>query len=259
MLQGTLPLDFSQCQRWRNGCERWRPAGELFNPRYASVQRIDTTTAKAFVQEHHYSHSFPASRVNAGLFVKKPFQKEILAGCATFSVPMTQAVVPALLDGLQPSLGVELGRFVLLDEVEANGETWTLARAFKVLREALPAIRGVVSYCDPEPRYSKTGELVKKGHVGTIYRAHNATPRGRSKPRTLLLAPDGSVANERALSKLRNGESGADYVEGMLRSMGAEARRLSESGADYVRRLIDTGFLRRKKHPGNLAFSWNLK
>ena len=77
MLQGTLPLDFSQCQRWRNGGERWRPAGELFNPRYASVQRIDTTTAKAFVQEHHYSHSFPASRVNAGLFVKKPFQKEI--------------------------------------------------------------------------------------------------------------------------------------------------------------------------------------
>ena len=87
MLQGTLPLDFSQCQRWRNGRERWRPAGELFNPRYASVQRIDTTTAKAFVQEHHYSHSFPASRVNAGLFVKKPFQKEILAGFATFSVP----------------------------------------------------------------------------------------------------------------------------------------------------------------------------
>jgi len=163
MLQGTLPLDFSQCQRWRNGGERWRPAGELFNPRYASVQRIDTTTAKAFVQEHHYSHSFPASRVNAGLFVKKPFQKEILAWCATFSVPMTQAVVPALLDGLQPSLGVELGRFVLLDFTSTRISG---ARAFKVLRE---------------------------------------------------------------------------------------------SGADYVRRLIDTGFLRRKKHPGNLAFSWNLK
>ena len=182
MFQAPLPLDFSQCQRWRHGRERWRPAGEVFNPSYASVQRIDTATAKAFVQEHHYSHSFPASRVNAGLFVKKPFQKEILAGCATFSVPMTQAVVPALLDGLHPSQGVELGRFVLLDEVEANGETWTLARAFKVLREALPAIRGVVSYCDPEPRYSKTGDLVKKGHVGTIYRAHNATLAAAPSP-----------------------------------------------------------------------------
>lgn len=259
MFQASLPLDFSQCQRWRNGRERWRPSGELFDPRFASVQRIDTATAKAFIQEHHYSHSFPASRVNAGLFMKKPFQKEILAGCATFSVPMTQAVVPALLDGLHPSLGVELGRFVLLDEVEANGETWTLARAFKVLREALPSICGVVSYCDPEPRYSKTGDLVKKGHLGTIYRAHNAIPRGRSKPRTLLLAPDGSVANERALSKLRNGESGADYVERKLRDMGAASRLGNEDGSRYVERLVDTGFLRRQRHPGNFAFSWNLK
>ena len=259
MHQVALPLDFSQCQRWRNGRERWRPSGELFDPRYACVQRIDTATAKAFVREHHYSHSFPASRVNAGLFVKKPFQKEVLAGCATFSVPMTQAVVPALMDGLHPSLGVELGRFVLLDEVPANGETWTLARAFQVLRDALPEIRGVISYCDPEPRYSKTGDLVKKGHVGTIYRAFNATPRGRSKRRMLLLTPDGSVVNERAVSKLRNGESGAGYVEAMLLSMGADARRLSESGADYLKRLIDTGFFRRMRHPGCFAFSWTLK
>ena len=120
MLQASLPLDFSQCQRWRSGRERWRPSGELFDPRYASVQQIDTATAKAFVREHHYAHSFPASRVNAGLFVKKPFQKEVLAGCATFSVPMTQAVVPAHLDGLHPSLGVELGRFVLLDTAESH-------------------------------------------------------------------------------------------------------------------------------------------
>ena len=36
--QGTLPLDFSQCQRWRHGREHYRPAGELFDPRYASGQ-----------------------------------------------------------------------------------------------------------------------------------------------------------------------------------------------------------------------------
>lgn len=113
-----------------------------------------------------------------------------MAGCAAFSVPMTQAVVPALLDGLHPSLGVELGRFVLLDEVEANGKPGPWPGPSRYCAKRCRRIRGVVSYCDPEPRYSKTGDLVKKGHVGTIYRAHNATPRGRSKPRTLLLAPD---------------------------------------------------------------------
>lgn len=258
-MQAALPLDFGQCQRWRNGRDRYRPAGELFDHRHASVQRIDTATAKSFICEHHYSGSYPATRLNVGLFVKKPFEKEVLAGCAAFSVPMTQAVIPSLLDGLHPSLGVELGRFVLLDSVEANGETWTLARAFRLLREALPEIRGVVSYCDPLPRYSKTGELVKKGHVGTIYKAFNARHRGRSAPRTLLLAPDGSVANGRALSKLRNGESGAGYVERALRSMGADPRRLSETGAEYVARLIGGGFFRRVRHPGNMAFSWSFK
>ena len=69
MFQAPLPLDFSQCQRWRHGRERWRPAGEVFNPSYASVQRIDTATAKAFVQEHHYlltrTEKYPDFEVSA--------------------------------------------------------------------------------------------------------------------------------------------------------------------------------------------------
>lgn len=131
-----------------------------------------------------------------------------------------------------------------------------LARAFKRLREALPELKGVCSYCDPLPRYNRDGVLIKAGHLGTVYKSSNAVARGRSKPRTILLAPDGSVANERALSKLRNSESGALYVERKLREMGADMRRLSESGADYVTRLIDTGFLHRQKHPGNFVFTW---
>lgn len=258
-MQSVLPLDLSRCQRWRNGRDRYRPSGEIFDHRHATVERLDTATAKAFILRHHYSGSFPASRLNVGLFIKRPFQKEVLAGVATFSVPMTQSVIPALLDGLPPALGVELGRFVLLDEVEANGESWTLARAFRNLRESLPEVRGVVSYCDPHPRYTSDGQLSFRGHIGTIYKAFNATPRGRSKPRTLLITPDGSVANERGLSKLRNCESGSDYVERKLRDMGATPRLRNEDGARYVERLVEIGFLRRQRHPGNFAFSWNLK
>lgn len=253
-----ISLDLSQCQRWRNGRDRYRPAGEVFDHRYAHVAPIDTATAKAFVCQHHYSRSMVASRFNAGLFVKRPFEKERLAGVASFSVPMTQAVIPALLDGLAPNLGVELGRFVLLDDIEANGETWTLARAFRLMREALPEVRGCVSYCDPQARTNIDGQTVFPGHRGTIYRAFNARSCGRSKARTLLLMPNGVVANERGLSKLRNGESGADYVERGLRTNGADARRLGESGTDYIARLVGDGFLRRTRHPGNFAFSWTL-
>lgn len=254
-----LDLDFSRCQRWRNGRESYRPARECFDARHASVERIDTASAKAFVCEHHYAASFPASRFNAGLFVRRPFQSEELVGVATFSVPMSQACIPHYFPHLSAAEGVELGRLILLDEIAANAESWFVARCFRLLKASLSDVSGVLSYADPMPRYSKDGELVKKGHVGTVYRATNGLYRGRSRARTLLLCPDGSVANERALSKLRGGESGSDYVERQLRGMGASARACSESGRDYLDRLIASDFFRRQSHPGNYAFTWELK
>lgn len=259
----TLPLqgelDFSRCQRWNNGRERYRPAGELFDPRYAHVELIDAATAKSFVVRHHYSRSFVASRCNVGIFLREPFHAEELAGVASFSVPMTNSVIPAYFEDLLPHQGVELGRLVLLDKLAANAETWFLRRSMKALRAKLPEVRGIVSYCDPEPRSNADGEIVHKGHLGTIYRAHNGIARGRSRARTLLLTPDGRVANERSLSKLRNQERGADGVERELSRQGAPQRAFLESGADYVRRLVSEGFLRPLRHPGNFVFTWRLK
>ena len=254
-----LELELSGCQRWRNGRERYRPAGEVFDHRHATVERIDTATAKAFVCAHHYSSSFPASRLNIGLFRRRAFQTEELLGVAVMSVPMSQNCVPFYFPDLQAAEGVELGRLVLLDSAESNAESWFIARAFRLLKSVLPTVRGCISYADPLPRYSKTGELCKKGHVGTVYHATNGLYRGRSRARTLLLCPDGSIANERALSKLRLGESGADYVERYLHTMGAPARGFSESGRDYVSRLVSSEFLRKQAHPGNHAFTWKLK
>ena len=62
-------------------------------------------------------------------------------------------------------------------------------------------------------------------------------------------APDGRVANGRALSKIRNDERGAAGAYAQLRSMGAPERRPFESGADYVARALQT--FRRIRHPGN--------
>jgi hypothetical protein len=74
---------------------------------------------------------------------------------------------------------VEVGRFVLLDEVPVNGETWFLARAFAAL--ARDGVEGVLAFADPEPRATADGTVVFPGHVGTIYQAHNAVYRGRAR------------------------------------------------------------------------------
>jgi len=246
------------CQRWTRRRVSYRPAGEIFDPRFVSVQPIEESAAKAFIETHHYSASYPAARFRAGVLVKEPFRKEVLAGVGVFSVSMNQRVIPAYFDGFAPGEGIELGRFVLADSLAANAESYCLARMHRLLKTALPAVRGVLAYCDPIERRDETGQVVKRGHVGTIYKATNATYRGVSSPRTLWLSPGGASLTDRLLSKVRLSETGERYALEKLAALGAPQRRAHEGGGDYVARLKSIAWLRPVRHPGNLAFTWQL-
>ena len=247
---------FSQCQRWRNHRSEYRPAGEPIDPSRYFVAPIKERDAKEFVLTQHYSGSYPAAVFRVGLFHKPAFYAEQLVGVAVFSVPCTGAVVTKHL-GLKPSSGIELGRFVLLDKVEANGETWFLRRCFRLLRK-YKSYLGVVAYCDPVPRAAVDGTLVKPGHTGTIYRAFNGSFVGRAKPRTLWLTGQGRVVSERAISKIRQEDSGIGYALGQLLELGAPSPLKGESGAGYVNRVKTSGLLRSFRHPGNYVFTWDL-
>lgn len=242
-------------QRWKERRESYRPAGEPIDPRKYGVELIPEGDARAYVVRHHYSGTYPAARLRVGLFRAGRFILPELVGVAVFSVPMTGAVISKW-TGLDPARGVELGRLVLADDVEGNGETWFLARAFKLLAQELPLVEAVVSFSDPVQRVSTSGEVVTPGHVGTVYQALNGRFAGRSRPRTLILDPGGRVISERALSKVRKDERGAAYAYEQLRSSGAPARRLGEEGPDYVARALQEGPFRRVAHPGNLAYVW---
>lgn len=223
----------------------------MFDPSNATVDLIDERPAKAFVHQHHYSGTYPAARRRAGLFIGTR-----LVGVCVFSVPVHQGIVPKYFDGLDPAHGVELGRLVLLDEVAANAESWFVARAFRLLRADLPEVLGVVSYSDPVARTTAAGDVVKPGHVGTVYQALNAAYRGRARGQNMVLDRHGRVVSARALSKLRNGESGAAYVYQQLLACGAPKRRATESDRDYVTRALREGDFRRVPHPGNHTYSW---
>lgn len=245
------------CQRWNRRRSSYRPAGEPFDPSHASVQPIEESAAKEYVVSMHYSGTYPAARFRAGVFIKMPFQRERLAGVGVFSVPMNQRVIPAYFAGLAAEEGIELGRFVLDDSLPGNAESWCLARMQRLLREALPEVRGVLAYCDPVERRNEAGEVIKRGHIGTIYKATNAAYRGRSAGRVLWLAPSGECLPDRMLSKVRQGEQGEAYAMQRLAGLGAPRRALREKGAEYVQRL-KRDWLRPLRHPGNLAFTWQL-
>ena len=235
------------CQRWRERRGVYRLAGEPFDPRAHEVAPIvDDTTARAFVEAHHYSGTYPAARRRFGLYTRGD-----LVGVAVFSQPMQDA-------SLRPwgrADAMELGRLVLLDDVRANGESWFVARCFEALRR--DGLAGIVSHSDPEARTDADGVTVFAGHIGTVYQALGAVYTGRASPRTMRLAADGRELSNRAASKLRNGERGARYAAAQLVAAGAREPAPGEDLAAWYRAEV-ARVTRPQRHRGNHRYVWAL-
>ncbi len=239
-------------QRWRERRDSYRPAGEPIDPRHYEVASIvgkgADAMASSFIRQHHYSGSYVAARFRFGLY-----WGGLLVGVAVFSQPVndrTLDVIPG-----EREERVELGRFVLLDRVPANGETWFLARAFELLGRSW--IVGVVSFSDPIPRSSSIGTVVFPGHVGTIYQAFNGVYLGRGTARTLRLLPDGTVLNDRSAQKVRARERGWEAVVELLERHGAARLQPGQDPGAWLS-LWRGRLTRPLRHPGNHKYVWAL-
>lgn len=236
-------------QRWRAGRDFYRPAREVIDVTRLEVASIaDDRTAKAFVTEHHYSGSYPAARFRFGLY-----ERDELVGVAIFSVPAQPKCLDVLPGDREES--VELGRFVLLDHVGANAETWLIARCFEQLRRQ--GITGVVSFSDPVARTDAAGRVVFPGHIGTIYQAGNGVYVGRSRARNTRLLPDGTVLHERSLAKIRRRDRGWRYAAALLEEHGAEPLGEREDARAWVARWLPV-ISRPLRHGGNHKYVWSL-
>ena len=236
-------------QRWRDRRGTYRPAGETIVTAHYEVAPIgDDRTARTFIEQHHYSGCYVAARRRFGLY-----WGGLLVGVAVFSVPMQGAVLDRL--PCPRDVAVDLGRFVLLDRVPANGESWFLARAFELLRRE--GFEGVVSFSDPLPRARQDGTTVFAGHVGTIYQSTNAVYDGRNRPHTIRLLPSGLVISDRTIAKIRAREQGWRYASEQLVRAGAAPLGEDDDArawvAEWVPRLTRTA-----RHPGKHRYLFGL-
>jgi len=216
------------CQRWRENRATYRPAGEIINTSDYEIAEISKADAKIFVQAHHYSKSFPAARFCYGIFSRYVTPEHWntyglvpqLAGVAVYSVPRHPNVLTNVFPG-DPNDSAELGRFVLLNHLPLNCETYFISRCNELLKRK--GILGVVAFADPNIRVQKNGNKILSGHIGTIYSALGKSLFiGRSKPSYLHMFDDGTTLDPRALSKIRNRESGFNYASNLLTSRGAD-------------------------------------
>lgn len=242
------------CQRWQGGRHSWRHTSEGgFDPRRYEVALIDVDKpVKAFVEAHHYSRSFGAAVQRTGLY-----EGDRLVGVAVFGGPMNDLVLTNSFPHLTPyDESLELTRFVLLDEVPANAETWFLARSFQLVAER--GLRGVVSFADPVPRRAENGTLLSPGHVGTIYQASNGYhAKERSTARSHWQTPGGLIVSPRTLQKVRKQERGHEYAEQQLVDLGARRRTAGEDPRAWLREALHAT-CRTVRHPGNYRYLFRL-
>ena len=229
-------MTLEHAQRWEAGRARWVPRRHVVDTNKLEVALIGEAEARDFVLTHHYSGSYPAARLRAGLFMAGR-----LVGVAVFSEPANPATIPAWTNQVYSrAQGVELGRFVLLDHVGFNAESYFWSKARRLLRVHKPDVRVMISYSDPVRREALSGEVVMPGHVGQIYQATNAAYQGRASSRTLYLDPHGKVVSPRAL----------------LEEASRTRQRTGESARQWVERA--RGHLRTLRHPGNHVYLWGL-
>jgi len=237
-------------QRWRDRDSAFVKPMHLFNPSAFDVEPIGLDRiAKGFVTQHHYSGTYPAARFRFGLY-----RRGELVGVAVFSHPCRDDVLTNVFPGTATD-SVELGRFVLLDEVGFNGETWFLARAFELLRAE--GLRGVVSFSDPMPRDRADGTVVFAGHMGTIYQAFNGVFLGQATRRTIRLLPNGTTFSARAAQKIRSHDRGWEYSIAQLVKAGAPPLEDGEETREWLRTWLPR-ITRTRQHPGNLKYAWAL-
>jgi len=240
-------------QRWKLGKNYWRvDRDEGFRKEQYTIDEIKDSISKKFIIEHHYSGSYPIAMERVGLFMGTK-----LVGVAVFSIPINNSIIPRY-TGLPTTNGSELGRFVLLDEVPYNAESYFLSHAFKVLQLLRPEINAVVAYSDPMPRTTLLGDIILPGHIGIAYQASNALYMGRASGKTLHLTPSGIALSSRAISKIRLQEHGAQSAEKRLVKLGATQRTFGQDPAEWIEQELNSGKFRKIRHPGNHIYAWPL-
>jgi hypothetical protein len=240
------------CQRWREHRSSYRPAGEPIRTADYEVAELSKPEARAFVERHHYSGSFPASRKHGRFGLYRRGGE--LVGVAVLSVSQSQAAIDKALPLPCPrEARAELGRLVLLDDVPANGESWFMARVFELAQGN--GFEAIVSYSDPEQRRSIAGELVFPGHIGTVYQALNARYTGKSNPQTLRLFDDGTVFPGKTWSKLRKRAVGWERTVERLIARGAP-----EPSGPWLEWVLSAvrAVTREQRHHGNHRYVWAL-
>lgn len=138
-----------------------KPKGVLFDASWraaCAVEKTDRASIDGMIKKH-YLHKWPGVCVLLLVLRCGP----TLLGACVFALPPRETAKR------YGGVTWELARLYLEDAIPKNAETFFMARAVRYVRRHHPEVKILVSYADPSA-----------GHSGTIYKAGNWRPDGRT-------------------------------------------------------------------------------
>lgn len=138
-----------------------KPSGLLFDGEWRRACRVAPTTraeAEAMIRAHYIGKWPGVCVLILGLSLA-----EKLIGVIVYALP------PRETSKRYGALTWELARLWIDDGVPANAESFFISRSVKYIKKNKPEVACLVSYADPSV-----------GHKGTIYKAANWQPDGRT-------------------------------------------------------------------------------
>lgn len=123
-----------------------------------SVRKCSIVEVDAFVRSHYL-----AKRPAVVLLCLIAEREGRPIGCIIYSAPPREA------EKRYGGKVWELARVYLLDEIPKNAETWLIGQSVRYIKRNHQGVEYLLSYADPSA-----------GHAGTIYKAANWTPDGRT-------------------------------------------------------------------------------
>jgi len=148
------------------------------------IERIDTSKARDFIKENHYSHTCHNGPMAWGIYHTVKWTKTELVGVIAFATPISENVRKSLwkeeyVDEMKDKT-TELHRLVTLDKCPKNTESWFISRVLDRLKEERPKYKAVISFADST-----------EGHKGKIYQATNAIYYGTTGEHNFYREPSG--------------------------------------------------------------------
>lgn len=153
-------------------------SGQAIDVKDIRIDRIDSTSANAFVRRWHYSGTVTNnSQLHFGAFFSGK-----LHGVMSFGPPMDRRRILPLVEGTGWSQMVELNRMAFDETLPKNSESRSLSIALRLIRKHAPHVKWVVSFSDA----CRSGD-------GTIYRACGFLLTQINRNKTILRLPDGTI------------------------------------------------------------------